>query len=350
MVDQLSDAILLERFVRRREQAAFTALVRRHGPVVEGTCRRVLRDEHAIEDVFQATFLVLARKASRIAWGESVASWLCAVAHRLSVGARTQASRQRQREISITKLMENRSAWDAAAEHDGLPERWRPADDPLVEAERRDLRRVLDDELLQLPEKYRGPVILCYLEGRTHEEAARALGCPAGSMSRRLERARSLLRRRLFYRGISLAIGVVASALALRGAWNFGGPDRQPADGPVRQAMRSLVPLSEDGHAGRGIMARLAVDPSSSSPGGIAALAQRAAAAAETIRQHDPGTNQDDWRRFTDQMRVSAEQLAQAATQNDPAALLVAARRLDSSCLSCHNLFQSGPPSAHRLE
>ncbi len=85
MPDQLSDAILLEQFVSRREEAAFDALVRRHGPVVERVCRRVLRNEHDIEDVLQATFLVLARKAAGMPWRESVAGWLCAVAHRLAL-------------------------------------------------------------------------------------------------------------------------------------------------------------------------------------------------------------------------------------------------------------------------
>jgi RNA polymerase sigma factor (sigma-70 family) len=349
MVDQLSDAILLERFVRRREEAAFTALVRRHAPVVEGTCRRVLRDEHDIEDVLQATFLVLARKASRIEWRESVASWLCAVAHRLSLGARAEASRHRRRETSITSLTRNQTNSPDEVEGNGPPERWHATDNPLVDVERRELRRMLDDELLRLPEKYRAPVVLCYVEGRTHEEAARQLGWPSGSMSRRLERARALLRRRLVYRGISLALAL-AGALAIYAAWSATAPVPQTTAGQVRQAMKSLVPLSEDGQVGRGIATRLAGNPTSSSSDGLVALARRASAAAETIGKHDPGTNRIDWRRFSQQMRQSADQLSQAATDHDSGAMLLAARRLDSSCLSCHNLFLSGPPSADRLQ
>ena len=104
MAKHVSDSILLERYVSRREEAAFVDLVKRHGPRVEGTCRRVLRDEHDIEDVFQATFLLLARKAAGIPWRESVGSWLCAVAHRLAMHARADASRHRRRETSFATL------------------------------------------------------------------------------------------------------------------------------------------------------------------------------------------------------------------------------------------------------
>jgi RNA polymerase sigma-70 factor (ECF subfamily) len=350
MVDHLSDASLLERFVTRREEAAFAALVRRHGPLVLGTCRRVLRSEHDIEDVFQTTFLVLARKADLIGWRESVASWLCAVAHRLALGARADASRQRRRETSITRLNELESAVAAQGAGDGMPDRWHAPDDPLAEAERRDLREVLDDELLHLPEKYRAPVVLCDLEGRTHAEAARELGWPAGSMSRRLDRARRILKQRLVFRGVSLALGLIASALALLGAWNAGRPVPQPSSPSVRQAMRSLVPLSEDGKVGKDIAAGLPGGFSPSESDRLLALARQAAAAAETLRQYDPGKNQNDWRRLTDLMRVSAEELSHAASENNSVALLVAARRLDSSCVSCHNLFQTGPPHAERLE
>ena len=104
MPEPLSDAILLERFVSFREEAAFVALVERHGPLVQRTCRRILRNEHDVEDVFQATFLVLARRAAGIPWRESVAGWLGAVAHRLALGARSDLSRQKRREIPMTAL------------------------------------------------------------------------------------------------------------------------------------------------------------------------------------------------------------------------------------------------------
>ena len=100
MPEPLSDAILLERFVSFREEAAFVALVERHGPLVQRTCRRILRNEHDVEDVFQATFLVLARRAAGIPWRESVAGWLRAVAHRLALGARSDLTRQKRREAA----------------------------------------------------------------------------------------------------------------------------------------------------------------------------------------------------------------------------------------------------------
>src|SRR5271165_5324909 len=150
MAEFLSDATLLERFVSDREEAAFVALVKRHGPRVEGTCRRVLRNEHDVEDVFQATFLVLARKAAAMAWHESVGGWLCAVAHRLALSARSDASRQRRRETPLASLRRNGPRPGGA---DDLPEKYHPLADPFVEVERRDLRRVLDAALLQLPEK-----------------------------------------------------------------------------------------------------------------------------------------------------------------------------------------------------
>ena len=183
MPDQLSDAILLARFVSRREEEAFVALMERHGPLVQRICRRILRSEHDVEEVFQATFLVLARRAAAVSWGESVGGWLGAVAHRLAMGARSDASRHKRRETAMTTLLANRSSGHFVL--DGrLPEELHPTTDPFGEIERRETGRLLKDELLLLPEKYRSPVELCYFQGRTHEEAARQLGYPAGSMSR----------------------------------------------------------------------------------------------------------------------------------------------------------------------
>ncbi len=243
MADQLSDAILLERFVSRREEAAFDTLVRRHGPIVEGVCRRVLRNDHDIEDVLQATFLVLARKAAGVAWRESVESWLCAVAHRLALGARAERSRQMARVASFAFAPNRSWSCDESTELTGPPEEWHPAVDPSDDVERRDLRQVLDDELLHLPEKYRAPVVLCYLEGKTHAEAARELGWRPGSMSRRLERARSLLKRRLVCRGVTLAIGFIGTALAFYSAARFTGRNLQSAES-VHRAMTSLAAYS----------------------------------------------------------------------------------------------------------
>ena len=185
ITEPISDAGLLERFACHRDEAAFGELVKRHGPQVLKVCRRGLPSEHDVEDVFQATFFVLAHKAAAVSWNESVESWLCAVARRLVLHARASAWQQQSRERPITALGGAR-----AEEYSGvLPDQYHPLYDPHEEMERRDIRRVLHAALGQLPEKYRAPVVLCYLEGKTNEEAARQLGWPAGTMSRRLRRA-----------------------------------------------------------------------------------------------------------------------------------------------------------------
>src|SRR5262245_30272559 len=195
-----TDAELLERFVSRREEAAFAALVQRHGAVVLGVCRRELACEQDAEDVFQATFLALARQAAVVPWQDSVGHWLQAVAHRLSLRARYSADRLRWRDLG-------RGLAD-------YPEPQDPHPDPLAEAARRELKLVLDEELRRLPEVYRAPVVLCYLQGKTNEQAACELGWPAGSMSRRLARARALLRDRLSRRGLALVVALGCLALA----------------------------------------------------------------------------------------------------------------------------------------
>src|SRR5581483_10440199 len=170
--DGLSDAELLRRFVRGRDAAAFELLVWRHGPMVLGVCRRVLRDAHAAEDAFQAAFLVLARKARSLDRRGSIANWLYAVAYHVALKARAEAARRQRRERRAS-----------AAEAGAAPgEAWA------------DLRPVLDEELSRLPEAYRQAVVLCYLEGRTNAEAARLLGWPVGTVKGRLARARDLLR------------------------------------------------------------------------------------------------------------------------------------------------------------
>jgi RNA polymerase sigma factor (sigma-70 family) len=174
--DALTDGELLERFVHRREEAAFAALVQRHGPMVLSVCRRVLRHNHDAEDAFQATFLVLTKKAHRLHRPELLANWLYGVAYRTALHARQRADRRREREKEAAAMSV-------------------PTDDPEIES--RELRRILDEELQSLPEKYRAPLVLCYLEGKTNGEAARLLGWPSGSMSHRLARGRELLRERL---------------------------------------------------------------------------------------------------------------------------------------------------------
>jgi RNA polymerase sigma factor (sigma-70 family) len=189
----LTDGDLLERFCAAREEAAFALLVQRHGPMVLAVCRRVLRDAEEAEDAFQATFLVLVRKAASIRKRGSVASWLHGVARRVALRAREQTAARRARE--------RRSGEMARIE-------------AIDEATWDELRAVLDEEIGQLPEKYRAPVALCYLEGKTYEQAGRELGWPKSSLAGRLDRARRLLRQRLIRRGISLSAGALVAALA----------------------------------------------------------------------------------------------------------------------------------------
>ncbi len=165
----------------------------------------------------------------------------------------------------------------------GLPEDCHPALDPWDEAEHRDLIQVLDDELLHLPEKYRAPVVLCYLEGRTHAEAARELGWPAGSMSRRLERARSLLRRRLVCRGVSLAIAFFGAALALYAAVRANQRDSQSIR-TIHQAMTSLAHRSDDRVRHHGFLALADGSWSSSDADALVTLAPSHASRASDPR------------------------------------------------------------------
>jgi Sigma-70, region 4/Cytochrome C' len=211
--------------------------------------------------------------------------------------------------------------------------------DPVADVESRDLRQLLDDELLHLPEKYRAPVVLCYLEGRTHEEAARHLGWPAGSMSRRLERARALLRRRLAERGVSLAIGLFGLALCLYGAWSINRRDDQ-AFVSVRQAMSTFKPLSKGDQDIENILTNRFRNEASADREPVISIARLATLVAARIEGHDPGEKRDDWRKYAVEMQHSALQLAQASQRDDRLAMLVAARRLDASCHKCHEVFR----------
>jgi RNA polymerase sigma factor (sigma-70 family) len=190
--DEPTDAQLVERFIAMREEAAFECLVRRHGALVLRVCRRVLSDAHAAEDAFQATFLVLVRKAGSIRRHESVSSWLYGVAYRVARKARLHAARRQAQTGDLPDI--------AGA---GPPE-----------AGTGELRQVLDEELVRLAEKHRAPLVLCYLEGKTYGQAARELGMSEGSMSRRLAQAREELRQRLVQRGIALSSAGLAAALA----------------------------------------------------------------------------------------------------------------------------------------
>jgi RNA polymerase sigma factor (sigma-70 family) len=189
--DRQPDQQLLERFAASHDDAAFEALVGRHGPMVLGVCRRLLGDVHEAEDAFQAAFLVLAREAGAVGKRGSVGGFMYRVAYNLALKAKASAAaRQRERSTGA-----------------------RSSADPLTELTGRELLAVLDEEMGRLPERYRAPLVLCYLEGRTRDQAARQLGWSLGTLKRRLEQARTRLRVRLERRGVALSAALLAAAL-----------------------------------------------------------------------------------------------------------------------------------------
>jgi RNA polymerase sigma factor (sigma-70 family) len=191
----MSDGQLLNHFLSRRDETAFAALVERHGPMVHGVCRRLLRRAQDVDDVFQATFLVLIERAGSIARADSVGSWLYGVAYRLAMRVRANARKRQQRERPIIDPPQA------------------PGDAPIG---LREMRHVLDEELRRLPEKYRAPLVLHYLSGRTKAETAQDLGWTEGTVSGRLARGRQLLRARLTRRGVALA-GLLAACGVVAG-------------------------------------------------------------------------------------------------------------------------------------
>jgi RNA polymerase sigma factor (sigma-70 family) len=196
--EQNSDSALLGRFVRDRDEDAFTALVERHFGLVLGVCRRVLGDVHAAEDAAQAAFLLLARKAASIRRPEALSAWLYGAARRLAWRCRRAEARRRLREIRAAAV--------------------RPPADPLEELTARELLLLLDDELQRLPEVYRLPILLCCLEGHDQAEAARVLAWTPGSLKGRLERGRARLYTRLARRGLTLPAALLALQAVRAGA------------------------------------------------------------------------------------------------------------------------------------
>jgi RNA polymerase sigma-70 factor (ECF subfamily) len=195
----LNDGQLLTCFLNRSDDTAFEILLHRHGPMVLGVCRRLLRHDQDAEDAFQATFLVLARKAASVVPRERVGNWLYGVAYNTALKARALSAKRRGREIQVK----------------AMPEPHAVRQDPDLWVE---LQPLLDRELSRLPEMYRFPVVLCDLEGKTHKEAARQLGCPEGTVSVRLSRARALLARRLGARGLTCSVAALATVLSQKAA------------------------------------------------------------------------------------------------------------------------------------
>jgi RNA polymerase sigma factor (sigma-70 family) len=199
----LTDGQLLEAFISRRDEAALAALVRRHAPMVWGVCRRVLRHHQDAEDAFQATFLVLVRKATSVVPREMVANWLYGVAHQTALKAKATGARRIARERQVLNMS-----------HHEVVEQG-PSDD---------LQLLLDRELSCLSASYRAVIVLCDLEGKTRKEAARQLGWPEGTVAGRLARARVQLARRLTRQGVVVSGGALAAFLA-QGAASAGVPD-----------------------------------------------------------------------------------------------------------------------------
>jgi len=197
---EISDQQLLARFVAHQDESAFSRLLQRHARIVYSVCRRVLPQEQDAEDAFQAVFLALARNAGSIRQGTAVGSWLYSVAYRTSLKARTIAYRR--------AATEKQAASPANVEVS-----------PSSEAACRELQHHLDEEVDQLPEKYRAPFVLCCLEGMSKSEAAKELGWKEGTVSGRLARARKLLQNRLARRGFTLSAALTATALAYDTAW-----------------------------------------------------------------------------------------------------------------------------------
>ena len=188
----LSDRELLDRFVGSNDESAFTVLIERHGPMALGVCLRALPNIHDAEDACQATFLVLARKAALVRKKSSLGSWLHGVACRVAANLKRDHARRKSREQRV----------DAPVPRD-----------PAGEVTWREVQAILDQELQQLPERYRTPLILCYLECMTRDQAAQQIGVSAGSLHGRLERARDMLRERLTRRGLTLSAAMSAAVL-----------------------------------------------------------------------------------------------------------------------------------------
>ena len=202
VVGDLTDGQLLERFVAGRDEAAeagFAALVERHGPMVLRVCRQILGDAHDAEDAFQATFLVLARRAGLVRKRESVASWLYGIAHRVAKRSQADSARRREHERQRAALTTMELSHYTTLH---TSEEW-PA---------------LHDEIGRVPARYREAIVLCYLEGLTTEAAARRLACAQGTIMSRLSRGRDRLRKRLTRRGLAPAAGLLTAGMAADGA------------------------------------------------------------------------------------------------------------------------------------
>jgi RNA polymerase sigma factor (sigma-70 family) len=337
--DQAPDGQLLERFTAHRDEAAFAGLVRRHGPMVLGVCRSVLRHEQDAEDAFQATFLVLARKAGSIRQKGSVAGWLYEVAYRVALKAHAGCIRRRAHERRASEMA--------------------PAD-PTLDMTLRDLQRVLHEELRELPDRYRVPLVLCYLEGLSHEEAARQLGWTKGALRGRLDRGREHVRRRLTRRGVTLSAALGAAGLALK------APAARAA--LVEAVVRAAMLPAADGAVSAVVSARAAaladgvarVLPAGKAKGvsALLLLAGLVAATAGALAHHVFAAPKEELPTPAAPPRAEAPRPAPAATDEKGKTVDVSGRVLDPDgkpfagakvCLVAHGLARQEPVRAAAL-
>jgi RNA polymerase sigma-70 factor (ECF subfamily) len=318
----VTDSQLLERFATCGDAEAFSTLARRHTPRVRGICRRILLDDHDAEDALQATLLVLARKRVFLPPGMSVGPWLSSVAVRLALHAR--AARRRRREYPAGLLVGDTETTLEPAARDA---------EPVADLARNELRDIVREELASLPDACRVPAWLCYLEGKTNEQAARELGWPTGSMSRRLDKARRLLRQRLLNRGLAVLTGVVFGlCLVLLGRWLEEG--RTAA---VRGC--HICEVSQHERDVDALLYQLAEGTSGDRQRvSIASLATRLSRAAEQMKARAPSAGRDPWERFAEEMGTAAQQLALAG--EDLPTTQRAAARVRATCVQCHEVFR----------
>jgi RNA polymerase sigma factor (sigma-70 family) len=221
-----SDGALLDAFLHSRDQSAFETLVNRHGAMVLGVCQRVIGNRHDAEDAFQAVFLVLARKAGSIVPRDLVGNWLHGVAYKTALQARSRLGRHRARERQVTAM---------------------PQPTVTPDAELHELQQLLDRELQALNEKYRVPIVLCELEGRSRRDVARQLRIPEGTLSSRLAKGRELLAKRLARHDVALA------GAALLGVLGAGAAHASPARALVSATVQAAA-LTAAGQSAAGIV------------------------------------------------------------------------------------------------
>jgi RNA polymerase sigma factor (sigma-70 family) len=220
----LADSELLERFLQENDDAAFTVVIERHGPMVLGLCRRMLGNLHDAEDVCQATFLVLARKAASIRKSTALSSWLHGVACRAAGQLKRDEARRQCRERGMHAAI---------------------AKDPAGEVSWREAQTILDEELERLPQRYRAPLILCYLDGKTRDDAARRLRLSTGTLHARLQRGRDLLRQRLTRRGLTFSGALLVAVLSENAARATLAPTLVIATAKAALAIAANQPLMQ---------------------------------------------------------------------------------------------------------